>query len=146
MIQLAVEFVSNCVNEFEIWIEMEKGEGGGDLNFPPKTTQTEVATVAVTAAPPQPTTATDFPAAKKLARQLDFNSVGGSASVTATSGGLPEHSQRIMMPQPPLLPPSPSQPRPPPVQPPLQLQLVPIMPSMQMQQSHVATTFQPRPM
>ncbi|XP_071723703.1 protein tesmin/TSO1-like CXC 5 [Rutidosis leptorrhynchoides] len=128
---------------------MEKGEGGGDSNFPPKITQTEVAAVTVTAVPatPQPTTVTttDFPAGKKLARQLDFNSVVGSASVTAASGVYPDHSHRILMPQSPLLPRSPSQPRPPSLQLQPQLQLVPILPSMQMQQSHVATTFQPRP-
>ncbi|XP_071698357.1 protein tesmin/TSO1-like CXC 6 [Rutidosis leptorrhynchoides] len=131
---------------------MEKGEGGGDLNFPPKITQMEAAAVTVTASPSQVTmstaTAMDFPAAKKLARQLDFDRVGGSASVTETSRVLPEHSQSIMMQKPPLLPSSPLQPRPtssPMVQPQLQLQFVPIMPSLQMKQSHVSTTFQPRP-
>ncbi|KAI3810773.1 hypothetical protein L1987_20395 [Smallanthus sonchifolius] len=99
---------------------MEKGEGGGDLNFPPKITQTEASAA--------PATATDFPAAKKLARQLDFNSVGGSASVTATTVVLPERLVVAQMQQP--------QPRPPP-------HPIPIMPTMQ--QAHVATTLQQPP-
>lgn len=126
---------------------MEKGEGGGDLNFPPKKTQTEATEAAAT------TTATDFPAAKKLARQLDFNSVGGSASVTPTTVVFPEHPQRLMAAQMQQPPPSPSQPKLLPPQPQPQPQLhpqphphphpIPLNPSMQ--QSHVATTHQQPP-
>ncbi|XP_076885007.1 protein tesmin/TSO1-like CXC 5 [Bidens hawaiensis] len=109
---------------------MEKSEGGaGDLNFPPKTT------AVVT-----PVVVSDFPAAKKLARQLDFNSVGGSSS---SSVGLPEHHQRpvavTQMQQPPQFS---SQPRPP-QQLQAQLQPIPMMPGMQ--QGHVATTIQQQP-
>ncbi|XP_024967964.1 protein tesmin/TSO1-like CXC 5 [Cynara cardunculus var. scolymus] len=117
---------------------MEKGEGGGDLNFPPKKTQTEATAAAV------PTTATDFPAAKKLARQLDFNSVGGSASVTATTVVLPEHPQRLVVAQMQQPPPTLSQPKlPPPQQQPPQPHPIPLMPSMQ--PSHSATTHQQPP-
>ncbi|CAH1433151.1 unnamed protein product [Lactuca virosa] len=126
---------------------MEKGEGGGDLNFPPKKTQTEAAAAAA------PTTSTDFPAAKKLARQLDFNSVGGSgsASVTATTVVFPDHPQRLMAGQMQQPPPSPSQPKLPPPQPQPQLHPhpqphphpIPLNPSMQ--QSHAATTHQQPP-
>ncbi|KAD3067895.1 hypothetical protein E3N88_35775 [Mikania micrantha] len=105
---------------------MEKGEGGGELNFPPKITQTEAAVA--------PATATDFPATKKLARQLDFNSVGGGASVPATTVVLLEHPQRPVVAQM-------QQPRPP--TPPPQTHPIPIMPSMQ--QSHVTTTLQQPP-
>ncbi|KAK9059462.1 hypothetical protein SSX86_020164 [Deinandra increscens subsp. villosa] len=94
---------------------MQKDEGGGDLNFPPKNTKTEAAAE----------TSTDFPAAKKLARQLDFNSVGGSASVTAITVGLPEHIQRPVAAQ---------------MQQPHPLQMV-----ASMQQSHVTTTLQQPP-
>ncbi|KAI3801927.1 hypothetical protein L1987_30045 [Smallanthus sonchifolius] len=109
---------------------MEKGEVGGDLNFPPNITQTEASAA--------PATATDFPAAKKLARQLDFNSVGGSASVTATTVVLPEHPQRLVVAQ--MQQPQGPQPRPPAQ---LQPHPIPIMPSVQ--QAHVATTLQQPP-
>ncbi|KAI3694780.1 hypothetical protein L1987_77760 [Smallanthus sonchifolius] len=105
---------------------MEKGEGGGDLNFPPKNT--------VTAAAAEKTdTAMDFPAAKKLARQLDFNSVGGGASVT-------EHPLRLVVAQMQQPSPSPSQPLPP-----AQVQAQPVLVMPAMQQSHVATTLQQPP-
>lgn len=90
---------------------MEKGEGGGDSNFPPKTNQSDAAEVS-TATP------MDIPAAKKLARQLDFNSIGSSvppaASLARTQVVLPEHPQRpvvvhVQHPAPPPPPPQPKQ-------------------------------------
>ncbi|KAL4563929.1 hypothetical protein LXL04_027978 [Taraxacum kok-saghyz] len=84
---------------------MEIGEGGLDSNFPPKQNQSDAA--EVTTASPM-----DLPAAK---RQLDFNSVGGSALPPAPPARaqqiLPEHPQRPVVvqaqyptPQPPLHP------------------------------------------
>ncbi|KAF5802803.1 putative transcription factor Tesmin family [Helianthus annuus] len=121
---------------------MEKGDGGGDLNFPPKNNLTAAVTTATV------TAVTDLPAAKKLARQLDFNSVGGSAS-----GGLPENSQRVVvtqMQQPPLPVVAASSIRPlvqPQLQPQQQVHPIPIpIPMMPvMQQGHVATTLQQPP-
>ncbi|XP_024960337.1 protein tesmin/TSO1-like CXC 6 [Cynara cardunculus var. scolymus] len=108
---------------------MEKSEGGGDLNFPPKTNQSEVAEAT-----------TDFPAAKKLARQLDFNIVGGGSQPAAvTPVVLPEHPQRPVVVQihqpPPPAPPSPIQ-SPPQQQPPPP----PLIPAMQ--HSHGAIVHQ----
>ncbi|KAI7749352.1 hypothetical protein M8C21_026453 [Ambrosia artemisiifolia] len=79
---------------------MEKGEEGGE--------------VAVT----------DLPAAKKLARQLDFNNVGGSGLVTVASGVVQGHLQ-----QQPVV--AQMQPRP---------QQIPVMAAMQ--QGHVGTAVQ----
>ncbi|KAK1434724.1 hypothetical protein QVD17_00474 [Tagetes erecta] len=101
---------------------MEKGEGGEDLNFPPNNTKPE--------------------ATKKLARQLDFNTVGGSGLVTSV--GLPEYHQmqmQIQMQQPrPSMASSQSLPS---------LQMQPQAHSIQMtpsiQQSHVITTIQQQP-
>ncbi|KAL8254831.1 hypothetical protein R6Q59_033052 [Mikania micrantha] len=105
---------------------MEKGEGGGDLNFPPNYTKTETLTAPATA------TAADFPAAKKLARQLDFNTVGGIAPVTAADVVLPEHHQRLVVAQMQQPTSSPSQPP--------QPQSIPMVPSVQ--QAYVTTTIQ----
>ncbi|XP_076950734.1 protein tesmin/TSO1-like CXC 5 [Bidens hawaiensis] len=116
---------------------MEKSEGGGgDLNFPPKTAQSEVVVVTPVAAA---AVVSDFPAAKKLARQLDFNSVGGGGS---SSVGLPEHHQRpVGVAQPPQFA---SLPRPQLL--PQQLQPQPLIPMIPgMQQGHVATTLQQQP-
>lgn len=94
---------------------MEKGEGGGDLNFPPNNTKPA---------------AIDYPATKKLARQLDFNSVGGGGSVSV---GLPEHHQmQMQMQQTPSSTAS------------LQLPLL-AHPIQMMQQSHVSTAIQQPP-
>ncbi|KAI3824478.1 hypothetical protein L1987_05938 [Smallanthus sonchifolius] len=70
-------------------VRMERGEGGGDLNFLPKITQTDASSAK----------ATNFPVAKKLARQLDFNSVGGTTSVTTTTIVPPEYPQRLVVAQ-----------------------------------------------
>ncbi|PWA64167.1 tesmin/TSO1-like CXC domain-containing protein [Artemisia annua] len=117
---------------------MEKSEGGGDLNFPPKVTQPE-SSPAVAGQQP-----VDFPAAKKLARQLDFG-IGGvsGGSVATTGGGVPERvavqqpqQTAVSLAQPRAHPPlSSAQPRPP-----MQVQQVRphqmphLMPVMQQQQ------------
>lgn len=66
---------------------MEKSEGVGDSNFPPK---------------------------KNLARQLDFNAVGGSAPAppvpAMSTVVLPEHPHRPVVVPPPQLPHQPQQP------------------------------------
>lgn len=74
---------------------MEKGEGAVDSNFPPKKNQSDAMEVASA-------TPMDFPAAKKLARQLDFNSIGGSAPPppsTKTQPVLSEHHKRPVVAQ-----------------------------------------------
>ena len=108
---------------------MEKSEGGGDLNFPPKVTQPESSPAVA-----------GQQAAKKLARQLDFGSGG---SVATTGGGVTERvavvqpqQTAVSMAQPRAHPPlSSAQPRPP-----MQVQQVRphqmphLMPVMQQQQ------------